>query len=90
MKKEDIDKSQEGELEKVTGFQYVQGSICRLSPDDDEPVSILELKKSFEKGAVICPRCDGPMEVRPDGMWCCPADGLVLTDEVQKKLGIKS
>ncbi len=89
MKVSDIGRAEEGDLEKVTGFQYSPGSICRLSPDDDEPVTILELKKSFEKGAIICPRCEGAMEVRPDGMWCCPADGLVLTDAVQKKFGIK-
>ncbi len=88
MKKEDIGRAEEGELEKVTGFQYVPGSICRLSPDD-EPVAIAEVKESFEKGAVICPRCEGPMEVRPsDGKWWCPADGLVLTDEVKKKFNI--
>jgi len=87
MKKEDIDKTKEGELEEVTGFHYVKGSICRLSPDDDDPPIVIS-EESIEKGMVSCPRCAGKMEVRPDGKFWCPQDGLVLTDELMKKFGI--
>lgn len=89
MKKEDIDRTKEGELEKVTGFQYVSGSICRLSDDDDEPViTSPELKESIDKGVVACPRCEGGMELRQDGKWWCPKDGLVLTEAVKKKFNL--
>ncbi len=88
MKKEDIARAEEKGLEIITGFQYQKGSICRISLDDDDPVSIPKLKESIDQGAAICPRCEGPMEVRSDGKWFCPRDGLVLTDELRKKLNI--
>ena len=79
-----------GELEKISsGFQYIPGNICRLSPDDDEPVTIQQLKESIQKGAVICPRCGGEMELGKDGKWFCRQDGLVLTEEILKRFGIK-
>ena len=80
----------QGELEKLpTGFQYVKGSICSLSSDDDEPVSVQALQESIEKGTVLCPRCEGPMKQDNDGRWRCPRDGLVLTEEIKKKFGLK-
>ena len=45
-----------GELEKISsGFQYIPGSIRRLSPDDDEPLTIQELEEA--KAENLCARC---------------------------------
>ena len=80
----------QGELEKLpTGFQYVKGSICSLSSDDDDSVSVDMLQEALTKGEVLCPRCENHMKQDTDGRWRCPQDGLVLTKEIQKKFGLK-
>lgn len=89
MKPKDIADSKEGELEKLTTFfKYHQGSICRCDSDDVEPIPIIS-QESVDKGTVCCPRCDGQMQKRPDGRLWCPKDGLLFTDEMKRKFGIK-
>ena len=85
MKQKDVLKEEEKELKDIKNFHYQQGSICRLEPwgDKDEKEEIIERLENKR-----CPRCEGPLEERPDGKLYCPADGLILTDELRKRFGI--
>jgi hypothetical protein len=73
MKKEDIEKAQEGELEKVTGFQYVPGNICRIDLEMCDGTS-LNPDPSPED---CCPRCWGSGVKTPiEGREFCPECGM--------------
>lgn len=89
MKKEDIDKTKEGELEEVTGFHYVSGKGFASLERDPSPEEIREeIQSDLEKE--LCPRDGGEFKKQKDGRTSCEKCGLILTDEVMKKFGIKN
>lgn len=90
MKKEDIGKTKAGELEEVTGFHYVPGSICRLSANDDDrgtapgmitsnqmTVQKLANSKKISLEKRICCRClyDSGREIKVKDDGYCPECG---------------
>jgi hypothetical protein len=74
-------------LKEATGFQYVKGSICRLDADPSPEEQHQEIIDRAEAGQ--CPRDEGEFKRQKDGRTICENCGLVLTDELMKKFGIK-
>lgn len=70
-------------------FVYDHRSISSFDRDesDSESTGQEESESQEKKSGIKCPRCEGKMEERSDGKLWCPADGLVLTDELRRKYG---
>jgi len=62
-------------------------SIFVLGPQDSEKEEIIQSEEWLKKGR--CPRCGGELERMKNGNLICRHEGLIVTESLREKYGLK-